>query len=1154
MTTLTDIMLERVLLLDGGMGTQILANNPTVEDFGSKLTDGCMELLNERRPEWIRAIHAAYFDAGADAVETNTFGANEVVLAEFGLAHRTREMNAIATRLAKEVARHYDTPKFIIGSVGPGTKLLSLGQIEVDALYRSYHQQMLGLLEGGADAILIETCQDLGQMKTATRAAKAAMAELKLRIPIWAQATVETSGTLLVGTDIASVLTTMERMGINVLGMNCATGPDEMHAHLAHLAENSPLPISCLPNAGLPANVGGQVVYPLGPDAFAERVLHTAKEFGLNIIGGCCGTTPAHIKVLASRMGEIRARPRLGKLERSVSSLYQSVTLHQEPAPLIVGERTNANGSKKFRDLLALEDYDGLVGIARDQQREGAHVLDVCTAYVGRNEVRDMEQFLRRAITQTTLPLMIDSTEVNVLERALQLAPGKCVVNSINFEDGEGKARKILDLCSEYGAAVVALTIDEQGMAKTLEQKVAVAQRLYDLVVGEYGFPPSDLIIDPLTFTLGSGDEEFRHSAVATLDAIRAIKAKFPGVLTILGVSNVSFGLNPGTRHVLNALMLYHAVQAGLDLAIFNSSKVLPVAKIPLEERRMVDDLIFDRRTEQYDPLKAVLAAFAAGTTVMTAKVDTASLSTEARLQADIIDGEKGAILGHVDEALQEFEPLHLINKVLLPAMKIVGDRFGAGEMQLPFVLESAEAMKAAIARIEPHLPKDANTKKGRILLATVKGDVHDIGKNLVDIILTNNGFDVKNLGIKQPIEDILKALEAWPADAIGLSGLLVKSTVVMWENLALMKELNQQIPVILGGAALTRDYVERDCRAVYGGPVLYAADAFEGLTQIRAISEGRVAELITTSKSIPSESTGIKVLRKGGSAVALTPEGQSAWVRHESEPPTPPFWGVRETNHPLGELFEYLDEFALVRNRWGFTQGMLSNEAFEATLRDKAMPVLAHWKAKLLAEDILRPKASYGYFPTCSKGDVLVVYAPETLAATPPDERRILAQLPFLRQTTGRRLCLADFFVPESSGKMDVLALQIVTLGQRAAEFAAQLYKADAYRDYFYFHGLATELTEAYAERLHAQVRRELGIHLRDSKNQRQLFSQGYQGSRYSYGYPACPELEGNGPILDLLEGSRIGIQLTDSFQMDPEYTTSALIAWHPQAKYFSI
>ncbi len=1153
-TTLADIMRERVLLLDGGMGTQILANSPTVEDFGGKLADGCVELFNERRPEWIRTIHAHYFDAGADAVETNTFGANEVVLAEFGLAHRTREMNTIAARLAKDVARQYDRPKFVIGSVGPGTKLLSLAQIAVSALYHSYFQQMLGLLEGGADAILIETCQDLGQMKTATRAAHAAMAELKIQIPIWAQATVETTGTLLVGTDIASVLTTMERMGIQVLGMNCATGPDEMHAHLAHLAENSPLPISCLPNAGLPANVGGQVVYPLGPDAFAKRVIHAANEFGLNIIGGCCGTTPAHIKVLAGRMGELHARPRQGNAERSVSSLYQSVTLHQEPGPLIVGERTNANGSKKFRDLLALEDYDGLVGVARDQQREGAHMLDVCTAYVGRDEVWDMEQFLVRAITQTTLPLMIDSTEVSVLERALQLAPGKCVVNSINFEDGEGKARRVLDLCRDYGAAVVALTIDEVGMAKSREQKVAVAQRLYDLVVGEYGIPPSDLIIDPLTFTLGSGDEEFRRSAVETLDAIRDIKAKFPGVLTILGVSNVSFGLNPGTRHVLNALMLYHAVQAGLDLAIFNSSKVLPVAKIPADERRMVDDLIFDRRREHYDPLKKILAAFAAGREVMTAKVDTANLSTEARLQADIIDGEKGAILGHVDDALLAFEPLHLINQVLLPAMKIVGDRFGAGEMQLPFVLESAEAMKAAITRIEPHLPKDANTKKGRILLATVKGDVHDIGKNLVDIILTNNGFEVKNLGIKQPIEDILKALESWPADAIGLSGLLVKSTVVMRENLILMQEQNHQIPVILGGAALTRDYVEKDCRTVYDGPVLYAADAFEGLTQLRAISEGRLAGLTTTSKSLPLEATGIKVLRKGGSSVPLTPDGQSSWVRREAEPPTPPFWGVKEVSHPLPELFEFLDEFALLRNRWGFTQGMLSNEAFEATLREKAVPVLARWKARLLAEGILQPKASYGYFPACSKGDELLVYSPDTKVTEPPDQRSIVACLPFPRQATGRRLCIADFFRAEASGKLDVLALQMVTLGQEAADFAAQLYQADAYGDYFYFHGLATELTEAYAEGLHAQVRRELDIHHRDSENRRQLFSQGYQGSRYSYGYPACPDLEGNGPLLELLEGSRLGVHMTDSFQMDPEYTTSALVAWHPQARYFSI
>ncbi len=1158
MTTLDMILKERVLLLDGGMGTQIFLNKPTVEDYGGAAFEGCVELLNERRPEWIRRIHAAYFDAGADAVETNTFGCNPLVLSEFGLADRAFDLNVAAVRLAKEVARQYERPRFVVGSVGPGTKLITLGHVDYATLHASYRVQMDGLLAGGADAILIETCQDLGQIKVAVRAAKEAMAAAGRRVPLWVQATVETTGTLLVGSPIESVITSVTQLGVDVLGLNCATGPDEMHASLATLAEMAPVPLSCLPNAGLPRNEGGQVVYPLGPALFSDKVRHAAAEFGLAIVGGCCGTTPDHIRELASRIGSLNAPRRAAKPERSVASLYASVPLAQEPRPLIVGERTNANGSKLFRDLLAKEDYDGLVGVAREQQREGAHVLDVCVAYVGRDEVRDMAEMLRRTVTGVTLPLMIDSTEVPVIEKALQTAPGKCIVNSINFEDGEAKARRILDLCRTYGAAVVGLTIDEAGMAKTLERKIEVAKRLHALAVDECGFAAEDLILDPLTFTLGSGDEEFRGSAVATLEAIRAIKAELPGVKTLLGVSNVSFGLAPAARHVLNALMLYHAVQAGLDLAIFNASKVIPVAKVPPEERRVMEDLIFDRRTEGYDPLKAALALFSAKGAAKKEAV-AADLPVLERLRADIMDGEKQRIVADVDEALKDHDPLALINETLLDAMKEVGDRFGAGEMQLPFVLESAEAMKAAIARIEPRLPKDAATTKGRILLATVKGDVHDIGKNLVDIILSNNGFEVRNLGIKQPIERILEELEAWPADAVGLSGLLVKSTVVMRDSLQLMEERGLKVPVILGGAALTRDYVEGDCRAVYGGPVLYAEDAFEGLRHMKALTGGvphgapltpqpasASASATVAVAETPPPPAGITVLKAGSGAVALTGAGQSAWVRRGHEVPTPPFWGVRTHEATVAELFEYLDTFVVIRNRWAFTQGSLSDEAFAEILRAKAEPRLAEWQARLTSEPILKPRARYGYFPACADGDALKVFAFEGL-----EEVRRLA---FPRQAGGRRLGIPDFFEPESSGRLDVLPLQVVTLGPEAADFAARLYAEHRFAEYFAFHGLATELTEAYAELMHARIRRELGIHGRDAANLRQLFSQGYQGSRYSYGYPACPDLEGNGPILDLLGGSEIGVELTESFQMTPEYTTSALIAWHPQARYFAV
>ncbi|MCE1204406.1 MAG: methionine synthase [Holophagaceae bacterium] len=1140
MTTLDTILRDKVLLLDGGMGTQIFARKPTVEDYGGAALEGCVDLLTERRPQWIREIHASYFNAGADAVETNTFGANPLVLGEFGLSDKAYALNVQAATLAKEVARSFDRPRFVIGSVGPGTKLITLGHVGYAELLASYRVQMDGLLDGGADAILIETCQDLGQIKVAVRAAREAMAAKRRRIPLWVQATVETTGTLLVGSDISAVLTSVEPLGIDVLGLNCATGPDEMHQHLQTLCEASPFAISCLPNAGLPENRGGQVVYPLDPEAFAPKVLHAASEFGLAILGGCCGTTPDHIRALAPGVEKLNPPKRTPALERAAASLYQSVTLRQEPAPLIVGERTNANGSKKFRDLLAAEDWDGMITLAKEQQREGAHLLDLCVAYVGRDEVRDADELLSRLVSQVTLPLMIDSTEFPVIEKALQRSPGKCVINSINFEDGDAKARAILGLCKTYGAAVVALTIDERGMAKSREQKLEVAKRLYELAVTEYGLDPGDLIIDPLTFTLGSGDEEFRGSAIETLEALKLIKANLPGVMTILGVSNVSFGLNPATRHILNALMLYHSVKHGLDMAIFNASKVIPVAKIDPEDRRIVEDLIFDRRAEGYDPLKALMARFSDRKAAV-ADDRRADMPVLERLHRGILDGEKQAILADVDEALKDHDPLKLINETLLGAMKVVGERFGAGEMQLPFVLESAEAMKAAIKRIEPHLPKESNYQKGRILLATVKGDVHDIGKNLVDIILSNNGFEVKNLGIKQPIEAILKALEAWPADAIGLSGLLVKSTVIMKENLHFMDSLGLKVPVILGGAALTRDYVEGDCRRAYGGSVYYAEDAFEGLRHMQALVSGDTSVPVATPASVGAGE--IKVLHRGGTAVALTERGQSSWVRHEVAPPQPPFWGVRELTDAPADLFEHLDEFALIRNRWGFSQGAQGDEAFAAVLKDKAEPQLAYWRERLAKDRLFQPRARYGYFPVQAEGDTLRVF-------DPADATRTLARLRLPRQATGRRLCIADFFRGDAT---DVLAIQLVTLGQDAADHAAKLYQEDGYADYFAFHGLATELTEAYAERLHARIRRELGIAGKDLPG-RALFAQGYQGSRYSYGYPACPDLEGNGPLLDLLRGSEIGVTLSDSHQMDPEYTTSALVAWHPQARYFSV
>lgn len=1172
MKTITDIARERVLVLDGAMGTQIFAKKPTIDDYGGIAFDGCVELLNERRKEWIQSIHASYFESGADAVETNTFGCNEIVLSEFGIAHRAFDLNVQAARIAQDVARSYNTPKFVLGSVGPGTKILTLLQVDTATMYRSYFEQVRGLLVGGVDAILIETSQDIGQIKTAVRAAKTAMRAEGISRPIWVQVTVETTGTMLVGTDVQAALTAIEMMGVDVLGMNCATGPDEMRQHMAYFSEAAPCALSCLPNAGLPENRDGQTYYPLGPDAFAQKVGQMARDFSLNIVGGCCGTTPEHIAALSRAVSNLVPGPRRARYERSVSSLYSAVPLTLEPKPLFVGERTNANGSKKFRELLAANDFDGLVGIAKGQLKEGAHILDVCVAYVSRDEVSDMEEFVKRLVTQVNIPLMIDSTEVPVIERALQLAPGKCIVNSINFEDGDDKARKILGLCKDYGAAVVALTIDEEGMARSKERKLAITDRLYALAVEEFGFAAGDLIIDPLTFTLGSGDEEWRASVVETLDAIAAIKEKYPEVRTILGLSNVSFGLNPYPRQILNSMMLFHAVKRGLDMAILNSSKIIPVARIQEDDRKLFEDLLFDARAPGYDPLKSILAKFA------DAKVRPggspgarATLSVEERLKNDVIDGEKQLIVEDSLEALKTYPPLHIINNILLEGMKVVGERFGAGEMQLPFVLESAEAMKAAVKTLEPHMERKEGYAKGRILLATVKGDVHDIGKNLVEIILSNNGFEVVNLGIKQPIESILEKYKEVGADAIGLSGLLVKSTVIMKENLEYMRTRGFTLPVILGGAALTRMFVEEECQRAYPGPVFYARDAFEGLRLMDAVCAVRAAGGTIEPERLRAQVRGdsfprkgdenqgdgdgmvIKIVRRGDSKVALDERGQSAWVKKDSRVPAPPFWGTQVRADGLEEVFAFLDEFALVRSRWGFAQGALSDADFEAVLKEKALPALAHWKERIINEKLLTPKAVYGYFPACSVGDALLVYAPQTRADTPVAQREVIARFDFPRQATGRRLCIADFYKHADTGRLDVLGVQVVTMGGEASEFSSSLYKAGAFTDYYYFHGLTTELAEAYAERIHKRIRTELDVHRKDAPTLRQLFSQGYQGSRYSFGYPACPDMESNAPLLNLLEADRIGVHLSESFQMTPEQTTSAIVAWHPQARYFA-
>ncbi|MEY4631306.1 MAG: 5-methyltetrahydrofolate--homocysteine methyltransferase [Pseudomonadota bacterium] len=1159
---------RQIMFLDGGMGTQLQIREPTADDFGGAAFEGCNELLCITRPDWIREIHAAYLDAGADGIETNTFGSNEIVLAEYGIPARTYELNVVAARLAREVCDSYTArPTYVIGSIGPGTKLITLGHVDYDTMLKSYRAQVLGLIDGGSDVLLIETAQDIQQIKIAIRACIEAMKERKVKLPVMAQVTVELTGTLLVGSDIQSSLATLEMFPISSIGLNCATGPDEMRTHLQYLSQTAPFMLSCLPNAGLPENVKGQTVYPLGPEVFADKVAGLARTYGVNIVGGCCGTTPDHIRALTKALSDRQLTQREPRFENAVSSLYNAQPMDVDVRPLYVGERTNANGSKLFRDKLKEDDFDGLVQIAKGQLKEGAHILDCCTAYVSRNEVRDMREFLQRTVTQVNIPIMVDSTEVPVIEESLKIVPGKAIVNSINLEDGEDRARQVLDLCRTYGAAVVALTIDEDGMAKTREKKLEIARRIYRIAHEEFGLKPGDIIFDPLTFTLGSGDAEFRKSAIETLEAIRLIKEAMPGVKTILGLSNVSFGLNPWPRRLLNSVMLYHAVEYGLDLAILNASKIIPVFKIPQDERQIFEDLVFDRTRQDYDPLKEVLARYTdkkAGK-----RMDAGGgmdLPLPQRLANHIIDGDKLGIIPSLTLALKEYKPLEIINNFLLEGMRVVGEKFGAGEMQLPFVLESAEAMKTAVAHLEPFMDRsETGQKKGKILLATVKGDVHDIGKNLVDIILTNNGFEVVNIGIKQPVEAILQKYHEVKPDAIGLSGLLVKSTAIMRTDLLEMTARNVTVPVILGGAALTRQFVEEDCQAAYKGKVYYASDAFEGLRIMGQITgneahaspdnvlAGKAIAISKTTSDATEETSKqpvrprVRAVRRGSTATELTSDGQSSWVRRFKQIPAPPFWGTKVLETPLSTLFPFLDEFALVRTRWQFAKGEMSDDQFKDILESKARPLLNTWRARAEREKLLQPKAVYGYFPCASEGNLLHVFAG-------PDSEKVITTFDFPRQRSGRRLCISDFYSPRSSGQRDVIAMQLVTMGPSASHFANKLYSQNQYSDYFYFHGLATEMAEAYAEWLHARIRKELKVHGRDSRNIRQLFSQGYQGSRYSFGYPACPDLEDNARLFKCLNATELtAVHLTENFQMVPEQSTCAVISWHPQARYFA-
>ncbi|MFD0371803.1 methionine synthase [Streptomyces sp. NPDC127114] len=1150
---LREAFASRVVVSDGAMGTMLQAQDPSLEDF--QQLEGCNEILNVSRPDIVRSVHDAYLAVGTDCVGTNTFNCNFSALGEYDIAHRIHELSEAGARIAREAADEYTErtgqQRWVLGSMGPGTKLPTLGHVEYSTIRDAYQQNAEGLLAGGADALLVETTQDLLQTKAAIIAAHRAMEIAGYTVPLITSVTVETTGTMLLGSEIGAALTALEPLGIDMIGMNCATGPAEMSEHLRYLARHAGIALSCMPNAGLPVLTKDGAHYPLSAEELADAHETFVREYGLNLVGGCCGTTPEHLRQVVERVRGVVPPVREPHPEPGAASLYQTVPFRQDTSYLAIGERTNANGSKKFREAMLEARWDDCVEMARDQIREGAHMLDLCVDYVGRDGVADMKELAGRFATASTLPIVLDSTEVDVIQAGLEKLGGRAVINSVNYEDGDGpesRFAKVTRLAQQHGAALIALTIDEEGQARTVEKKVEIAERLIDDLTGNWGIRESDILIDTLTFTICTGQEESRGDGIATIEAIRELKRRHPDVQTTLGLSNISFGLNPAARILLNSVFLDECVKAGLDSAIVHASKILPIARFDEEQVTTALDLIYDRRTEDYDPLQKLMALFE-GATAKSLKAgkaeELAALPLEERLKRRIIDGEKNGLEADLDEALTTTPALDIVNNTLLDGMKVVGELFGSGQMQLPFVLQSAEVMKTAVAYLEPHMEKSDAEGKGTIVLATVRGDVHDIGKNLVDIILSNNGYNVVNLGIKQPVSAILEAAEEHSADVIGMSGLLVKSTVIMKENLEELnqRELAARYPVILGGAALTRAYVEQDLHEIYQGEVRYARDAFEGLRLMDA--------LIAVKRGVPGAALPeLKQRRVAKGAATLQidepePGGRSD-VATDNPVPTPPFWGTRVVKGiQLKEYASWLDEGALFKGQWGLKQNRAGDgPSYEELVETEGRPRLRGWLERLHTENLLEAAVVHGYFPCVSKGDDLIILDEAGNERT---------RFTFPRQRRGRRLCLADFFRPEESGETDVVGLQVVTVGSKIGEATAELFASDSYRDYLELHGLSVQLAEALAEYWHARVRAELGFGGEDPADVEDMFALKYRGARFSLGYGACPDLEDRAKIAELLEPERIGVHLSEEFQLHPEQSTDAIVIHHPEAKYFN-
>ncbi len=1151
---------KRPMIIDGAMGTQLQERDEQIPEAAWEGNEGCNELLNVTAPDVMKSVFSAYLTAGADLITTNTFGAFDWVLDEYGIGHRAYELSKAGAAIVKEMCDQFSTPKhprYVLGSIGPGTKLPSLGHIHYDEMLKGYTECAIGLIDGGCDVFLLETAQDPLQIKAGLHACQAANKARGTDLPMMVSGTIELAGTMLIGTDAQTLATILEPFDILSLGFNCGTGPEQYTKHVKTLSEVWSKPISVHANAGLPQNRGGYSYYPMGPNEFADRQEGFLAFDGVSFLGGCCGTTPQHIRSLVNRVSTLTPKAPSGSQPTAIASLFNTVPLMQEPAPLLIGERSNATGSKAFRELLLAENYEGTLTVGQQQVRAGAHVLDVSVGFAGRDETKDMNQVMSLYAQKIALPIMPDSTQTAALEESLKLIGGKAIINSVNLEDGIEKFDVVCQLAKKYGAALVCLTIDETGMAKTVERKLEVAERIYELATKKHGLNPEDLVFDLLTFTVGSGDEEYRDAAIQTIDAIRELRLRHPEVGAVLGLSNISFGLDKDARPYLNSIFLDHCVKAGLTSVIINVKHIIPLNKISEEDQTICNDLLFNRKPKG-QALFNFIDHFSTKEAVDSAAEDEAynALNDEEKIAKLLMDGDKDRMIPLVEAARHAIAPERIVNEILIDAMKVVGQLFGSGQMQLPFVLQSAETMKTTVDHLNPYLPKQEKAVDTTLILGTVKGDVHDVGKNLVDIILSNNGYKVVNLGIKVDLDNFVKTLKESNAQAIGMSGLLVKSTQVMKENLEAMKEAGITVPILLGGAALTRTFINDFCRPFYDGPIFYCKDAFDGVTAMSRIEAGNFDTDLHGKE-------GIEKPQKEKKEVIMPPFKALKMPSREVNVPTPPFWGRREikfTPAMIEMVFEWINHKILFKSRWGYSSKGMSKEEYETQLETVVWPAYEKLKQRFIDEKLFEPTVLYGYWPVRSDDNSLLVFDEQEGWASEKDvnsERledvigRAEQVFTFPRQRKQPHRAISDFF---HNDRHDVLALSCVSAGSKLSEIEREIYEAGNYTEYYQFHGLGVELAEALAEIAHKQIRLDLNISEGEGSRLGDVQMNKYQGSRYSFGYAACPDLELNRPLFDLLKPEEFGIELSETFQIHPEQSTSALVVYHPNATYYNV